>query len=124
MALKNVRYRLTAKIVPKLGDDRGKLNACFQRCAQAGKCFQQPYFGCREFPAFFEYIEDTAAHPFTPVIPDQHLGLMLYDVFDLRKEVVNDKDKPFITLFDASLIGGVLNVPPFESDSVKKPMGM
>jgi CRISPR-associated protein Cas5d len=55
MALKDVRYRLTAKIVPKPGfsQDYGKLNACFERRAKHGKCFQQPYFGCREFPAFF-----------------------------------------------------------------------
>ena len=124
MALKNVHYRLTAKIVPKPGSDWGKLNACFQRRARAGKCFQQPYFGCREFPAFFEYIEDPIARPSTPISLGQPLGLMLYDVFDLRKEVVSDKDKPFITLFDASLIGGVLNVPPFDSDSVKKPGGL
>ncbi len=121
MALKNVRYRLTAKIVPKPGNDWGKLNACFQRRARAGKCFQQPYFGCREFPVFFEYIEDPVANPCLPVLLNQPLGFMLYDVFDLRKDVVNDNDKPFITLFDASLIGGVLDVPPFDSAAVKKP---
>ncbi len=123
MALKNVRYRLTAKIVPKSGNDWGKLNACFQRRARAGKCFQQPYFGCREFPAFFEYIEDPDAHPSIPAPLDQHLGFMLYDVFDLSREVVKDNDKPFITLFDASLVGGVLDVPPFDSEAVKKPRG-
>ena len=124
MALKNVRYRLTARIEPKSGNDRGKLNACFQRRARVGKCFQQPYFGCREFPAFFEYIEDPIARASTPMLLDQHLGFMLYDVFDLRKEVVNDKDRPFITVFDASLVGGVLTVPPFDSDKVKKPEGL
>jgi CRISPR-associated protein Cas5d len=119
MALKNVRYRLTARIEPKSCNDRGKLNACFQRRARAGKCFQQPYFGCREFPAFFEYLENpapTAAAPF-----DQHLGFMLYDVFDLRKEVVREKDGPFITLFDAHVRSGVLEVPAFASAEVKKP---
>jgi CRISPR-associated protein Cas5d len=119
MALKNVRYRLTARIESKSGSDLGKLNACFQRRARAGKCFQQPYFGCREFPAFFEYLETSfpvATAPF-----DQHLGFMLYDVFDLRKEVVSDKDNPFITVFDAHIRNGVLEVPPFGSDAVKKP---
>lgn len=121
MALKNVRYRLTARIVPKAGHDWGKLNACFQRRARGGKCFQQPYFGCREFPAFFEYIEDPIADSTSPVPLDQHLGFMLYDVFDLSREVVNDNDKPFITLFDASLVGGILEVPAFDSAAVKKP---
>ena len=121
MALKNVRYRLTARMVPKSGQDWGKLNACFLRRARAGKCFQQPYFGCREFPAFFEYIEDPVARPVAPVPLDQHLGFMLYDVFDLRKDVIKDSDKPFITLFDAHIRGGVLDVPSFEHAAVRKP---
>lgn len=121
MALKNVRYRLTAKIVPKSGNDWGKLNACFQRRARTGKCFQQPYFGCREFPAFFEYIDESDTVPVSVMPFDQHLGLMLYDVFDLRKEVVRDNDEPFITLFDASVRNGVLSVPAFENEAVRKP---
>ena len=121
MALKNVRYRLTAKIVPKtaFAADWGKMNSQFQRRARAGKCFQQPYFGCREFPAFFEYRENPPPAATAPF--DQHLGFMLYDVFDLRKEVVREKDKPFITLFDAHVRNGVLEVPAFACAEVKKP---
>lgn len=123
MALKNVRYRVTARIVPKrsFANDYGKFNNQFERRAKQGKCFQQPYFGCREFPAFFEYVEDPVAHPATPAAFAQPLGFMLYDVFDLRKEVVKDNDPPFITLFDAHVVSGVLEVPPFESETVKKP---
>ena len=91
------------------------------RRARGGKCFQQPYFGCREFPAFFEYIDDPLARPAHPVPLDQHIGFMLYDVFDLRKEVIQDNDKPFITLFDAHLRRGVLDVPPFDHAAVRKP---
>lgn len=123
MALKNVRYRLTAEIVPKttFTADWGKMNSQFQRRARAGKCFQQPYFGCREFPAFFEYVEDPDNNPATRVPFDQHLGFMLYDVFDLSKEVVSEKDRPFISLFDAHVRHGVLEVPTFASDAVRKP---
>lgn len=123
MALKSVRYRLTAKIVTKSGfaSDYGKFNACFERRAKQGKCFQQPYFGCREFPAFFEYVELPGTIPQPPAAMDQHLGFMLYDVFDLRKETVEDSDKPFISLFDAYIRNGVLEVPPFDSSAVKKP---
>jgi CRISPR-associated protein Cas5d len=121
MALKNVRYRLSAKIVSKSNNNWGKLNDCFQRRARAGKCFQQPYFGCREFPAFFEYIEDPDASPAAIAPFCQHLGLMLYDVFDLRKEEVGANDEPFITLFDAAVRKGILEVPSFDSDAVKKP---
>lgn len=121
MALKDVRYRLTACIVPKSGNDFGKLNACFQRRARAGKCFQQPYFGCREFPAFFEYLENP--DPTVTAAYTQKLGLMLYDVFDLRKERVGEKDKPFITLFDAEVVNGVLTVPEYTSAAVLKARG-
>ncbi|MCP9470549.1 MAG: hypothetical protein NNA31_11190 [Nitrospira sp.] len=123
MALKNVRYRLTAHIVPKpdFASDFGKFNACFERRAKQGKCFQQPYFGCREFPAFFEYVESPDTTTRLPVAMNQHLGFMLYDVFDLRKETIKDNDTPFITLFDAHIRNGMLDVPPFDSEAVKKP---
>jgi CRISPR-associated protein Cas5d len=122
MALKDVRYRITAQIIPKSGfaHDYGKFNSLFERRAKQGKCFQQPYFGCREFPAFFEYVESQSADVQPPVALDQHLGFMLYDVFDLRKEAVSYSDKPFITLFDAHVRNGVLEVPPFDSVAVKK----
>lgn len=121
MALKDVRYRLTARIVPKTGSDWGKLNACFQRRARAGKCFQQPYFGCREFPAFFEYVEAPETRPANLAPFDRHLGFMLYDVFDLRSEIVQDSAPPFITVFDAHVRSGVMCVPDFSSDEVGKP---
>jgi len=123
MALKNVRYRITAQIVPKSGfvKDYGKFNSQFECRAKQGKCFQQPYFGCSEFPAFFEYVEALDANATPPAAIDQHLGFMLYDVFDLRKELVGEGDKPFITLFDVHVRNGVLEVPSFDSASVKKP---
>lgn len=120
MALKNVRYRITARIVPKsrFKNETVKFNAQFKRRAKQGKCFQQPYLGCREFPAFFEYVEGEGREP---IRFDQTLGLMLYDVFDLEKDVVGEKDGPFITLFDANVRNGVLEVPLFNSEHVKKP---
>jgi CRISPR-associated protein Cas5d len=123
MALKNVHYRLFARIVPKpaFSNESGKFNACFQRRARSGKCFQQPYFGCREFPAFFEYIEAPESQPVMRAPYSQHLGFMLYDVFDLSKDLVREKDGPFITVFPAQVHDGVLEVPPFGDDTVKKP---
>lgn len=123
MALKNVRYRLTARIISKpkfSGQEQiNKFDNMFERRARHGKCFQQPYFGCSEFPAFFEYVQsDEARRPSAPF--DQHIGWMLYDVFDLRREMVKD-DKPFISLFDATVVNGTLDIPPFESEKVRKP---
>lgn len=123
MALKNVRYRLTARVIPKpqfsAPEQINKFDSIFERRARHGKCFQQPFFGCSEFPAFFEYVQPDGAQR-QPVPFDQHIGWMLYDVFDLRRDVVRD-DKPFISLFDASLVNGVVEVPPFESQKVRKP---
>lgn len=122
VALKNVRYRLTARIEPRATHkhELGKLNACFLRRARQGKCFQQPYFGCREFPAFFEYIESDA--PTATSVPlDQHLGWILYDVFDLENEAPGLDGKPFISVFDASIKKGVLEVPEFGSPAVRRP---
>ena len=122
MALKNVRYRLTARIIPK-AQFKGqtiKYDEIFQRRAKHGKCFQQPFFGCSEFPAFFEYIDSGDKHKEQPAPFNQHIGWMLYDVFDLRREVVRDY-RPFISLFDAAVVNGVVEVPPFESEKVRKP---
>ncbi len=122
MALKNVRYRITARIEPRAAFrfDLGGMNAQFERRAKHGKCFQQPYFGCREFPAFFEYLPKDA--PRRSAIPlDQHLGFMVYDVFDLAGEETSDSAKPFITAFDAHIRKGRLDIPAFGSEQVHKP---
>jgi len=123
MALKNVRYRLTARIIPKPKfsslENLNKFNCIFERRAKQGKCFQQPFFGCSEFPAFFEYVPAGDAVVQTAFF-DQHIGWMLYDVFDLRRDVVKN-DQPFITIFDATVRNGVLEVPPFNSEEVRKP---
>lgn len=122
IALKNVRYRLTARIEPRATHkhELGKLNACFLRRAKQGKCFQQPYFGCREFPAFFEYVE-----PDSPVVSrislDQHIGWMLYDVFDLANEAPGLDGAPSISVFDASVKNGLIEVPDYRSEAVRKP---
>ena len=123
MALKNVRYRLTARIIPKTQfaapEQINKFDNMFERRAKHGTCFQQPFFGCSEFPAFFEYVESGEERK-PSVSFDQHIGWMLYDVFDLRRDIVKD-EKPFISLFDATVTSGVLEVPPFESEKVRKP---
>ena len=122
IALKHVRYRLTARIAPR-ATHRGelaKLNACFVRRAKHGKCFQQPYFGCREFPAYFEHLEPDA--PAAPTVElDQHLGWMVYDVFDLANETPGLDGAPFISVFDATLKAGVIDVPEYGSSAVRKP---
>jgi CRISPR-associated protein Cas5d len=139
MALKNPKYRLSARIVPRPGYEAQQRAADeqFIRRASQGKCFYQPCLGCREFVAFFRYIKSLDNEP-KPCGFSQDLGWMLYDVFDLRennhaKIVVNNGDgqcerkangwkdvKPSIAVFRAKVENGVLTVPPFDSDDVKK----
>ena len=51
----------------------------------------------------------------------QDLGWMLYDVFDLSRTNKPGAGKPFISVFRAEIRKGVLDIPPYESDLVRKP---
>lgn len=121
MALRDVRYRLHGRIVPWPGFEarQAAFDAQFRRRAGQGKCFQQPYLGCREFVTFFRLIDDIANEP-SPVAYDQDVGPMLYDVFDLSRPQ-GPHAKPFISVFRAQIRGGVLDVPDWDDDAVLKP---
>lgn len=121
MALRDVRYRLYAHIVPWPGFERmlPALESQFRRRASKGKCFYQPFFGCREFPAWFELRESGATEP-RPIQIHLDIGPMLYDVFDLSRPG-RSTDRPYITLFRARVVDGVLAVPPFDDPAVRKP---
>ncbi len=43
---------------------------------------------------------------------------MLYDVFDLDDFEVRKKTTPMVTLFNAKMVNGVIEIPDFHSDSV------
>lgn len=126
MALKNPRYRLHAEVRP-WPEHRGRqaaLEAQFRRRAERGKCFYQPFLGCREFPAYFKLVDAPPDRPPDPRPPplDLDLGLMLYDVFDLSRPGTS-ADAPAVSLFRAGLRAGVLKVPEYESDEVLKSAG-
>lgn len=61
--LRDVRYRFIAHIDydPSKETEQGcnywKHVDMFDRRAKKGQCFSQPYFGCREFPAFFRLVD-------------------------------------------------------------------
>jgi len=121
MALKDVRYRLHAQIRPwpEFSNRLQAMEAQFRRRAASGKCIFQPYLGCREFPAYFELIEPDApqANPISLEMGD--LGWMLYDVFDLSQPGSNEDD-PCVSLFQPTIVGGVLDVPEYDSSKVAK----
>ncbi len=118
MALTDVHYRIHAHIHPRpaFGMRVRAFMEQMQRRVQAGKCFYQPYFGCREFPAFFSLAEESGGLPAQPI--DLDVGYMLYDVFDLNEARDDGYAPARISLFRASIRGGVLEVPPYESEAV------
>jgi CRISPR-associated protein Cas5d len=118
MALKDVRYRLHAHMVPWQASPLGKINGEFRRRASAGKCFAQPSFGLREFPAYFELVDDTSG-PAAPISWDADLGWMLYDVFDLSRQGASH-DAPSVSIFHAVVQKGRMVVPGFSSTEVRK----
>lgn len=125
MALKDVAYRLHAKLIPRpeFAGQLTSLETQFIRRAERGKCFYQPSFGCKEFAAYFEPVQDLAvAQASEPAVDvTQDIGLMVYDTFDISAKIPPGGGPPFISLFPASLNHGVIEIPPFESDMVRKP---
>ena len=128
MTLRDVRYRFTAHVVPRsCFEDRVQgIEAQFRRRASQGKCVWQPSFGCREMPAYFRLIEpDETLDPPVPI--SMNLGWMLYDVFDLAADNHARLLKkngwktvgPAISVFQATIRNGVLNVPPYHDKSVR-----
>lgn len=118
MALKDVRYRLYAHMRFRNGSDAREFDAQFQRRARQGKCFYQPFFGCREFPAYFALVEEETPEP-PPCDLTLPVGWMLYDVFDLSR--ANDAHaRPSISVFKAAVESGVLRVPDYADPAVHK----
>ena len=118
VVLQDVRYRITAEIVPRAayGHAPGNLMDQFERRVKRGQAFMQPCMGTREFPAYFEW----GSGPGEPIDVTMDLGLMVYDVFNLHKWGVTKQAEPDISLFHAYLNQGVLEVPPYDSPEVLK----
>ena len=84
-----------------------KYTEMFTRRARKGQCVNQPYLGCREFAAQFRLVEaDTERAP--TLAETRTLGWMLHDL-DFR----NPAD-PQPRFFNAQMVDGVVEVPPFE----------
>ena len=118
VVLQDVRYRITAEIVPRAtyGHAPGNLMDQFERRVKRGQAFMQPCMGTREFPAYFEW----ASGAEEPIDVTMDLGIMVYDVFNLHKWGVTKQAEPEISLFHGHLNRGVLEVPPYDSPEVLK----
>ena len=118
IALKDVRYRIHAHIKPRsgLGSKQKAIEEQALRRISKGKCFYQPYLGCREFTGYFALADsDKQIEPVT-----MEIGWMVYDVFDIDMPVI-DAAAPFVSIFRAQLVNGVMEIPPWESNMVIKP---
>lgn len=127
LLLKDVRYRIYADFImtDKAGkaDNRVKFVQMFERRAKKGQCFYQPYLGCREFSAHFEYIEldknnqplfEGSENNIMPIAENQDMGYMLYD---LDFSTIDDPQPMF---FHAQMKDGVISIPGKNSHEVKR----
>jgi CRISPR-associated protein Cas5d len=117
MALRDVRYRLTARIAlwPNAPKAPIAYSEQFLRRLKRGQHFTQPVLGCREFTAFWS--PEISADQ--PIPQDLDAGWMVYDVFDLSKE--GDSSSPAsVSVFRAVAKQGVLHVPPYDSPEVRR----
>lgn len=97
-------------------ENPGKYNAMFERRASKGQCFNQPYLGCREFSCAFRLVIDPSTESAkSPAIEESRdLGFMLYDM-----DFSNESD-PKPAFFRPMMNYGVIEVPDWESDEVRK----
>ena len=84
MYLKDVAYIVTAhfEITARAGESdtpEKHYNIALRRLRK-GQCFNQPYLGCREFPATVSLVEDGSVESYYQDIDRFDLGFMLYDI--------------------------------------------
>jgi CRISPR-associated protein Cas5d len=96
----DAHFEMTEKA--NAGDNPGKFKDIMMRRLRSGKCYHQPYFGCREFPAKFELYEEQEVDTAYPV-EERDLGYMFFD-FDYTGEEIQP------LFFRAVLNGGMLDL--------------
>lgn len=111
--LKDVRYRIYARICPRpeYSGSLAQLYCQALRRIRGGKAFMQPCLGMREFVCYFE--ESDGTRP--PIDVSIDLGLMVYDVFDLHDYAVRKVTKPKLSLYHAMMEHGMIRVPDYDS---------
>lgn len=115
LLLRDVRYVITAHFdmtaAANETDNPGKFQDILMRRIRRGQYFHQPYFGCREFPAYFrEAAEEIAC--VEELRGERDLGFMLYDLDYSDPENV----KPMF--FRAVMRDGLIQIPPVTSEEV------
>lgn len=129
LLLKNVRYRLWAKLefIPQrkrvkqanLFDEEhndenpAKYNAMFERRASKGQCFNQPYLGTRECSASFRLVNPETDELDAPINESRDFSIMLYDM-DFEQDLKN----PPAMFYRARMENGTIIVPPRNSEEI------
>ena len=132
LLLKDVKYRIWAKLVfipvserpkeafakhkPGADENPMKYYQMFERRAEQGQCFTQPYLGTREFSASFRLLNPDKDELCPALSAEQggnrDLGIMLYDM-----EFSNPKDIQAM-FYRAEMKEGVIIVPPINSEEI------
>ena len=130
LLLKDVKYRIWAKLVfipvserpkeafakhkPGADENPMKYYQMFERRAEQGQCFTQPYLGTREFSASFRLVDPDELCPALSAEQggNRDLGIMLYDM-----DFSNPKDIQAM-FYRAEMKEGVIIVPPVNSEEI------
>ena len=132
LLLKGVKYRIWAKLVfipvserpkeafakhkPGADENPMKYYQMFERRAEQGQCFTQPYLGTREFSASFRLVDPNTDELCPALSAEQggnrDLGIMLYDM-----DFSNPKDIQAM-FYRAEMKDGVIIVPPLDSEEI------
>lgn len=104
-------FEMTERAVS--ADNPGKFQDIVKRRIQRGQSYHQPYFGCREFPAQFRLCESTPSCP-EELRGERDLGWMLYDMD------YTDPENIMPLFFRGILRDGVLEIPPWNSEEVRR----
>ena len=91
----------------------GKHLEMFKRRARKGQAFQQPYFGCREFPVRFELIESESdlPKPDPSLLGQKDLGFILHDIEFDQDRATNKVRSATPHFFRANMTDGVIKIP-------------
>lgn len=115
--LRDVAYRVHADLefLRERDPDASvmKYQEMFERRAGKGQCVNQPYLGCREFAAHFRLVDDIEHEP-APIAETRDLGFMLHDL-DFSKP-----SDPQPRFFQARLANGVVHIPAWDSEEVRR----
>lgn len=101
-------FEMTSQAGPEDTPDK-HYNIVLRR-ARRGQYFHHPYFGCREFPAHFELVEDSLPASFYKDLREKDLGWMLQDL-DYEKGM-----EP--RFFRAIMRNGVIEIPSAGEEGV------